>query len=197
LRKETNPELVKDTLFKTLLDEPLFVSGKINPRGQNKLSKSLDLNMAGKVLGISLFFYPTAEQEKLVFYRKDSLRQDPLEDFTLKEIQGNSFTYLPEYQIETLALTLVDQANKVIWTNFPSPASSRWKKSPNSKANYSYLVANEEWSPQLLTLTIGNRTKLYDTEITMKIMAVYTEDFLINQEKELKKVEEKYVLTLL
>ena len=74
---------------------------------------------------------------------------------------------------------------------------STWKKSPNSKSNYSFFTVDRELIPKGLTLTVANKTKLYDNQVSIKILVVVTQEFLVNKEKEIKEVEEKYVLTIL
>ena len=197
LRKEISPEMEKDTLIKSLFDEDVFLSGKIDPRRSTSLVKNFDLSSMEQILGIGLFFYPTVEKENLQIFRKDYIRQDPLEDFTLKELKGKSFTYLPEYTIETLELKLQDNSRNIIWTNSKNNFYSTWKKSPNSKSNYSFFTVDRELIPKGLTLTVANKTKLYDNQVSIKILVVVTQEFLVNKEKEIKEVEEKYVLTIL
>ncbi len=191
------PVLVQDTLFKTLFDEKIVLSHKLNLKNALGFSKQFEDLSDPKILGFAVFLYPFSRKGLHEIQRREIYREDPLQDFALKELLGKSYTYLPEYDLPGIDFSVGDGFQKKYWVNGVLESGGSWGSSPNSKRNYAFFNANESVRSPEVWIRVSNHSSLYDHEIGLQIIALFLESFTVKQEKEESIYEELIVLTLL
>lgn len=197
IRKEIVDAIVADTLYQTVVDEQVKLTHKANLKGSSVMQKQLDFGAENEVLGFAVFFFPFADKDNLQISRREIFREDPLEDFSLKELIRKSFTYLPEYNFPELAVSISDAQRKLIWSNGSYPASENWKVSPNSKANYAFFQSKEKLASGTIQMKFSNISELYDLNFGLKIIKLIVKNFAVKQEVDVKEFEETILLTIL
>lgn len=197
LRKELVDAQVQDTLFQTVVDERVVLTHRANLKGNSVLQKQLDFGIDNEVLGFALFFFPYSEKDNLQISRRETYREDPLEDFSVKELSGKSFTYLPEFAFPELSVSLIDTQRKIFWSNGNHPALEAWKVSPNSKANYAFFKTKQTLGNGSVQVKFSNTSDLYDLDFGLKIISLTLKKFTIKQEVDVEGFEETILLTLL
>jgi hypothetical protein len=195
-QKEINVN-VKDTLFKTLFDEAIQVEHKLNLKGNSVFGKQLEILPDRKLLGFALFIYPSDQKEKLEIQRRDVFKEDPLEDFALKELIGKSYTYLPEFNFPDLDLAVMDFSQRNHWLNGETKASESWQSSPNSKGNYAFFKVKEFATDINAHVKVINKSALYNHELQLQIIAVFEGNFIVSESLNVQESEEIIILTLL
>jgi hypothetical protein len=197
IRKEIVDAIVADTLYQTLVDEQVKLTHRANLKGNSVLQKQLDFGTENDVLGFAVFFFPLTDKDNLQISRRETYREDPLEDFSLKELIGKSFTYLPEYNFPELAISISDAQRKLIWSNGSYPAPENWKVSANSKANYAFFQSKEKLAGGTIQMKFSNISELYDLNFGLKIIKLIVKNFAVKQEVDVKEFEETILLTIL
>ena len=197
IRKELVDAIVADTLYQTVVDEQVKLTHRANLKGNSVLQRQLDFGTENEVLGFAVFFYPFTDKEILQISRRETYREDPLEDFSLKELIGKSFTYLPEYNFPELAFSFTDAQRKLIWSNGSNPTPVNWKISPNSKANYAFFQSKEKLVGGTVQLKFSNISELYDLDFGLKIIKLIVKNFAVKQEVDVEEFEETILLTIL
>jgi len=197
LRKELADALVQDTIYQTLMDERVVLTHRANLKGNSVLQKQLDFGIENEVLGFSVFFFPHTEKDNLQVSRREIYREDPLEDFSVKELSGKSFTYLPEFSFPDLTVSFLDSQRKLLWSNQSNPAVEAWKVSPNSKANYAFFKSKQMLGNGTVQVKFSNTSDLYDLDFGLKIISLTLKKFTIKQEVDVEGFEETILLTLL
>lgn len=197
VRKEVVDAQVQDTLFQALVDEQVILTHRANLKGNAVLQKQLDFGTENEVLGFAVFFFPSMEKDNLQVSRKESYREDPLEDFSVKELIGKSFTYLPEFNLPDLAVSFIDSQRKLLWSNRSSSAPASWTISPNSKANYAFFQSKKTPASGTVQVKFSNTSDLYDLDFGLKIISLTLKKFTIKQEVDVEGFEETILLTLL
>lgn len=197
VRKEVVDAQVQDTLFQALVDEQVILTHRANLKGNAVLQKQLDFGTENEVLGFAVFFFPSMEKDNLQVSRKESYREDPLEDFSVKELIGKSFTYLPEFNFPDLAVSFIDSQRKLLWSNRSSSAPASWTISPNSKANYAFFQSKKTPASGTVQVKFSNTSDLYDLDFGLKIISLTLKKFTIKQEVDVEGFEETILLTLL
>ncbi|MCM0042070.1 MAG: hypothetical protein NBV61_04810 [Algoriphagus sp.] len=197
IRKEIVDAIVADTLYLTVVDEQAKLTHRANLKGNSVLQKQLDFGAEDEVLGFAVFFFPYGDKDNLQISRRETYREDPLEDFSMKELIGKSFTYLPEYDFPELAISITDAQRKVIWSNGSYPAPEKWKISPNSKANYAFFQSKEKLAGGTIQMKFSNISELYDLDFGLKIIKLIVKNFAVKQEVDVEEFEETILLTIL
>jgi len=197
IRKEIVDAIVADTLYQTLVDEQVKLTHRANLKGNSVLQKQLDFGTENDVIGFAVFFFPLTDKDNLQISRRETYREDPLEDFSLKELIGKSFTYLPEYNFPELAISISDAQRKLIWSNGSYPAPENWKVSANSKANYAFFQSKEKLAGGTIQMKFSNISELYDLNFGLKIIKLIVKNFAVKQEVDVKEFEETILLTIL
>jgi hypothetical protein len=197
IRKELVDAIVADTVYQTVLEEQVKLTHRANLKGNSVLQKQLDFGPEKEVLGFAVFFFPFTEKDKLQISRRETYREDPLEDFSIKELIGKSFTYLPEYNFPELVISITDAQRKLIWSNGSNPAPENWKVSPNSKANYAFFQSKEKLAGGTIQLKFSNISELYDLDFGVKIIKLIVKNFAVKQEVDVEEFEETILLTIL
>lgn len=197
IQKELVDTIVGDTVFQTIVDEQVLLTHRANLKGNALVVKQLDFDDDNEVLGFAVFFFPNSEQEKLQFSRRETYREDPLEDFSLKELIGKSFTYLPEFTFPELSLSVSDAQQRLIWSNGKVQTSGDWRVSPNSKINYAFFQPRESIAKNSVQLKFSNTSDLYDVDFRLKIMTLILKKFILKQELDVEKFEETILITLI
>ena len=197
IRKEIVDAIVADTLYQTLVDEQVKLTHRANLKGNSVLQKQLDFGTENDVIGFAVFFFPLTDKDNLQISRRETYREDPLEDFSLKELIGKSFTYLPEYNFPELAISISDAQRKLIWSNGSYPAPENWKVSANSKANYAFFQSKEKLAGGTIQMKFSNISELYDLNFRLKIIKLIVKNFAVKQEVDVKEFEETILLTIL
>lgn len=197
IRKEIVDAIVADTLYQTVVDEQVKLTHKANLKGSSVMQKQLDFGAENEVLGFAVFFFPFADKDNLQISRREIFREDPLEDFSLKELIRKSFTYLPEYNFPELAVSISDAQRKLIWSNGSYLTSENWKVSPNSKANYAFFQSKEKLASGTIQMKFSNISELYDLNFGLKIIKLIVKNFAVKQEVDVKEFEETILLTIL
>jgi hypothetical protein len=197
VRKELVDALVQDTLFQSIVDEQVILTHRANLKGNAVLEKQLDFGSQNEVLGFAVFFFPSLEKNKLQISRREIYREDPLEDFSVKELIGKSFTYLPEFSYPDLTVSITDSQRKLLWSNTNDTAPSSWMVSPNSKANYAFFQSKKNATEGIVQVKFFNTSDLYDQDFGLKIISLTLKKFTIKQEVDVEEFEETILLTLL
>ena len=197
VRKELVDAQVQDTLFQTLVDEQVILTHRANLKGNAVLQKQLDFGTENEVLGFAVFFFPYAEKDILQVSRRETYRDDPLEDFSVKELIGKSFTYLPEFNFPDLAVSFLDSQRKLLWSNKSNTTPDAWMVSPNSKANYAFFQSKKTPASGTVQVKFSNTSDLYDQDFGLKIISLTLKKFTIKQEVDVEGFEEIILLTLL
>jgi hypothetical protein len=195
-KKEVNVT-VKDTIYQTLFDEAIRVTHKLNLKGNAVFEKPLEFLPDRNVLGFAIFLYPFGQKEKLEYQRREVYREDPLQDFALKELTGRSYTYLPVFDLTDLDFSVVDFSQKKKWLNGEIEASDSWQSSPNSKRNYAFFKAQENLQTSTIYVKVSNRSALYNRELGLQIIALIEESFIVSESVEVAESLEIIILTLL
>lgn len=196
-RKELVDALVQDTLYQTVMDERVVLTHRANLKGNAVLQKQLDFGAENEVLGFAVFFFPYSDKDNLQVSRKETYREDPLEDFSAKELSGKSFTYLPEFSFPDLTVSFLDAQRKLVWSSGSFPAQEAWKVSPNSKANYAFFKSKQTLGNGTVQVKFSNTSDLYDLDFGLKIISLTLKKFTIKQEVDVEGFEETILLTLL
>jgi len=170
---------------------------RANLKGSSFFQQKIDFSFDQEVLGFSVFFYPFSEKENLQVFRRETYREDPLEDFSSKELVGRSFTYLPEYSIPFLTYTITDNNSNVLWSNNLDSYLTSWGISPNSKGNYAFFKAKENMANTAILVRFLNSSELYDLDFGLKIVTLSVKRFKIMQELDVEEFEETILLSLL
>lgn len=197
VRKELVDAQVQDTIFQTVVDERVILTNRANLKGKSVLQKQLDFGAENEVLGFALFFFPSTEKDNLQISRRETFREDPLEDFSIKELKGRSFTYLPEFTFSGLAVSLTDAQRRLFWSNGNNPKLEDWKVSPNSTANYAFFQSKKTLENGTVQVKFSNTSDLYDLDFGLKIITLTLKKFTVKQEVDVEEFEETILLTLL
>lgn len=197
LVKKLEETVVQDTIFQTIIDQQVVLAQSANLKGSSFFQQKIDFSFDQEVLGFSVFFYPFSEKENLQVFRRETFREDPLEDFSSKELVGRSFTYLPEYSIPFLTYTLTDGNSNVLWSNNAGSYLTSWDISPNSKRNYAFFKAKDYMANTSILVRFLNSSELYDLDFGLKIVTLSVKRFKIMQELEVEEFEETILLSLL
>lgn len=197
VKKELVDAQVQDTIFQTVVDERVILTNKSNLKGKSTLQKQLDFGSESEVLGFALFFFPSTEKDNLQISRRETYREDPLEDFSIKELKGRFFTYLPEFPFSGLAVSLTDAQRKLFWSNGNNPKLEEWKVSPNSTANYAFFQSKKVQDNGPVQVKFSNTSDLYDLDFGLKIITLTLKKFTVKQEVDVQEFEETILLTLL
>lgn len=197
VRKELVDAQVQDTIFQTVVDERVILTNRANIKGNAVLQKQLDFGSENEVLGFALFFFPYTDKDNLQFSRRETYREDPLEDFSTKELSGKSFTYLPEFSFAGLAVSLADAQRRIFWSNGNNLKMEEWKVSPNSKANYAFFQSKKTLGNGTVQVRFSNTSDLYDLDFGLKIITLTLKKFTVKQEVDVEEFEETILLTIL
>lgn len=197
LVKKKEETVVQDTIFQTIIDQQVVLAQSANLKGSSFFQQKIDFSSDQEVLGFSVFFYPFSEKEKLQIFRREIYREDPLEDFSTKELVGRSFTYLPEYSIPFLTYTVTDDNSNVLWSNNLDSYPTSWGISPNSKRNYAFFKAKDNMANTSILLRFLNSSELYDLDFGLKIVTLSVKRFKVMQELDVEEFEETILLSLL
>jgi hypothetical protein len=197
LVKKKEEIVVQDTIFQTIIDQQVVLAQSANLKGSSFFQQKIEFSSDQEVLGFSVFFYPFSEKEKLQIFRRETYREDPLEDFSSKELVGRSFTYLPEYSIPFLTYTVTDDNSNVLWSNNSDSYLTNWGISPNSKRNYAFFRAKDNMANTSILLRFLNSSELYDLDFGLKIVTLSVKRFKIMQELDVEEFEETILLSLL
>lgn len=197
LVKKMEETVVQDTIFQTIIDQQVVLAQRANLKGSSFFQQKIDFSSDQEVLGFSVFFYPFSEKENLQVFRRETYREDPLEDFSSKELVGRSFTYLPEYSIPFLTYTVTDDNSNVLWSNNLDSYLTSWGISPNSKGNYAFFKAKENMANTAILVRFLNSSELYDLDFGLKIVTLSVKRFKIMQELDVEEFEETILLSLL
>lgn len=197
LVKKKEETVVQDTIFQTIIDQQVVLAQSANLKGSSFFQQKIDFSSDQEVLGFSVFFYPFSEKEKLQIFRREIYREDPLEDFSTKELVGRSFTYLPEYSIPFLTYTVTDDNSNILWSNNLDSYPTSWGISPNSKRNYAFFKAKDNMANTSILLRFLNSSELYDLDFGLKIVTLSVKRFKVMQELDVEEFEETILLSLL
>ncbi len=197
LRKELVDAQVQDTIFQTVVNERVILTNRANLKGSSVLQKQVDFGSENEVLGFALFFFPSTEKYNLQISRRETYREDPLEDFSIKELKGRSFTYLPEFSFAGLAVSLTDAQRRLFWSNGNNSKMEEWKVSPNSTANYAFFQSKKTLGNGTVQVKFSNTSDLYDLDFGLKIITLTLKKFTVKQEVDVEEFEETILLTLL
>jgi hypothetical protein len=197
LVKKLEETLVQDTIFQTIIDQQVVLDQGVNLKGSAFFQQKIDFSPDQEILGFSVFFYPFTEKENLQVFRRETYREDPLEDFSVKELVGRSFTYLPEFSIPFLAYTLTDNYKNVLWSSNADSYLTSWGISPNSKSNYAFFLAKDNLANTSILVRFSNTSELYDLDFGLKIITLSVKKFKITQELDVEGFEETILLSLL
>lgn len=197
LVKKKEETVVQDTIFQTIIDQQVVLTQSANLKGSSFFQQKIDFSSDQEVLGFSVFFYPFSEKEKLQIFRREIYREDPLEDFSTKELVGRSFTYLPEYSIPFLTYTVTDDNSNVLWSNNLDSYPTSWGISPNSKRNYAFFKAKDNMANTSILVRFLNSSELYDLDFGLKIVTLSVKRFKVMQELDVEEFEETILLSLL
>ena len=197
VRKVLMDVQVQDTLFQTVVEEQVILTNRANIKGNSVFQKQFDFGSQNEVLGFALFFFPYTERDNLQFSRRETYREDPLEDFSMKELKGRSFTYLPEFTFSGLAVSLIDAQRRIFWSNGSNPKLEEWKVSPNSTANYAFFQSKKTLDNGTVQVKFSNTSDLYDLDFGLKIITLTLKKFTVKQEVDVEEFEETILLTLL
>ena len=197
LVKKLEEAVVQDTIFQTIIDQQVVLAQSANLKGSSFFQQKIDFSSDQEVLGFSVFFYPFSEKENLQVFRRETFREDPLEDFSSKELVGKSFTYLPEYSIPFLTYSLSDDNSNVLWSNNLDSYLTTWGISPNSKRNYAFFKAKDNMANTSILVRFLNSSELYDLDFGLKIVTLSVKRFKIMQELDVEEFEETILLSLL
>lgn len=197
LVKKLEETVVQDTIFQTIIDQQVVLTQSANLKGNSFFQQKIDFSSDQEVLGFSVFFYPFLEKENLQIFRRETYREDPLEDFSSKELIGKSFTYLPEYSIPFLTYALTDDNSNVLWSNNLDSYLTSWGISPNSKRNYAFFKAKENMVNTSILVRFLNTSELYEQDFGLKIVTLSIKRFKIMQELDVEEFEETILLSLL
>jgi hypothetical protein len=197
VRKELVDAQVQDTIFQTVADERVILTNRANLKGSAVLQKQLDFGSENEVLGFALFYFPYIDKDNLQISRREIYREDPLEDFSAKELSGKSFTYLPEFSFAGLAVTVTDAQRRLFWSNGNNSKMEDWKVSPNSKANYAFFQSQNTQGNGTVQVRFSNTSDLYDLDFGLKIITLTLKKFTVKQEVDVEEFEETILLTLL
>lgn len=197
LHQEEVSTSVKDTLYLSLFDEAIQVAHKLNLRGKALFAKQLDFLADKRVLGFAVFLYPSTQKEQLEFQRREVYREDPLQDFALKELISKSYTYLPEFELEDLDFSVMDLSQKNHWSNGGTLASESWQSSPNSKRNYAFFLVPDNMKTSNVHVKVSNLSSLYNRDLWLQIIALVEVNFTVKESVEVIESEEIIILTLL
>lgn len=189
--------LVRDTLYQTLLNDPFTVSHSLNLKGNSVFQRQFKLPPEMHVIGLAIFLYPFEEKEKLEFQRREIYKEDPLQDFALKELIGKSYTYLPEFPLLNLDFSVSDLNYKNHWLNGQNQVSEGWKLSSNSKRNYAFFELKSDLSDNKINVKVINRSELYSYEMNLQMIVLFVESFSVIEEVEVKEFEDIIILTLI
>jgi len=187
---------VIDTLYQTIVEEKLSLSHQLNIQKNFMVKLPLKIEMEKEILGFGVFLYPTSESENLLVHRKDVYREDPMEDFAKKELLKNSFTYLKEFAWKDIDMMVFDGANQSVWKNGAMLSSEGFSVGANGKGNYAFFKMNGRNSQFDNFVKVSNKSHLYDYDLSLKVILVYLEKFLIKGEIEVIEKEEFIILTL-
>ena len=197
LVKKLEETMVQDTIFQTIIDQQVVLAQRANLKGSSFFQQKIDFSSDQEVLGFSVFFYPFSEKENLQIFRRETYREDPLEDFSSKELVGKSFTYLPEYSIPFLTYSLSDDNSNVLWSNNLDSYLTTWGISPNSKRNYAFFKAKDNMANTSILVRFLNTSELYEQDFGLKIITLSVKRFKITQELDVEEFEETILLSLL
>lgn len=197
LVKKLKDTVVQDTIFQTIIDQQVVLAQSANLKGSSFFQQKIDFSSDQEVLGFSVFFYPFSEKENLQVFRRETFREDPLEDFSSKELVGRSFTYLPEYSIPFLTYSLSDDNSNVLWSNNLDSYLTSWGISPNSKRNYAFFKAKDNMANTSILVRFLNTSELYEQDFGLKIITLSVKRFKIMQELDVEEFEETILLSLL
>lgn len=190
--------MVFDTLFETVLDEDIRLTHKLNIVETASFEKEILFNKDKELIGFSIFFFPSEQKEKLRFERKEIWREDPFQDFSIKELTGRSFTYLPEFSFPELDIWITNQEKEKVWLNGQSLIKEDdWEPSQNSKRNYAMFSPSNIGDDRKIYLKMTNKSTLYDFNLSIRILALFRQRFNVLQEVEVKSSVEKILLSLI
>uniref|UniRef100_UPI0040470DA4 hypothetical protein n=1 Tax=Algoriphagus sp. TaxID=1872435 RepID=UPI0040470DA4 len=194
---EIQDSWVNDTIFQTLVDEQVLLNHRNNLKGNSIVQKQLNLGLLSEVIGFGILYYPTDQKDKLQVFRREIFRENPLEDFSVKELIGKSFTYLPEFSISDLSCSLMDNNRTIFWSNMSSMGQGNWNISSNSKQNYAFFRPGDLINSSQIQVKFSNTSNLYDIEIGIEVIVLSIKKFKIKQEVEIQEFEETILLKLL
>uniref|UniRef100_UPI0040477CC0 hypothetical protein n=1 Tax=Algoriphagus sp. TaxID=1872435 RepID=UPI0040477CC0 len=194
---EIQDSWVNDTIFQTLVDEQVLLNHRNNLKGNSIVQKQLNLGLLSEVIGFGILYYPADQKDKLQVFRREIFRENPLEDFSVKELIGKSFTYLPEFSISDLSCSLMDNNRTIFWSNMSSMGQGNWNISSNSKQNYAFFRPGDLINSSQIQVKFSNTSNLYDIEIGIEVIVLSIKKFKIKQEVEIQEFEETILLKLL
>ena len=189
--------MLRDTLFSTLMDDSVLVSHGLNLKGISVFQRQLDLPQGKELLGFAVFLFPQDQKQKMEFQRRETLREDGLQDFALKELLGKSYTYLPEFGLKDIDFSVFDQARSYHWLNGQNIQGSNWELSPNSKRNYAFFGVRNGFSTDKIFLRVTNKSSLYDQDLGLQVVAIFVESFSVVQQVEVQEFEKIIRLSLI
>lgn len=194
---EIQDSWVNDTIFQTLVDEQVLLNHRNNLKGNSIVQKQLNLGVLSEVIGFGILYYPANQKDKLQVFRKEIFRENPLEDFSVKELNGKSFTYLPEFSISDLSCSLLDNNRTIFWSNMSSMGQGNWNVSSNSKQNYAFFRPGDLINSSQIQVKFSNTSNLYDIEIGIEVIVLSIKKFKVKKEVEIQEFEETILLKLL
>uniref|UniRef100_UPI0040485309 hypothetical protein n=1 Tax=Algoriphagus sp. TaxID=1872435 RepID=UPI0040485309 len=194
---EIQDSWVNDTIFQTLVHEQVLLNHRNNLKGNSIVQKQLNLGLLSEVIGFGILYYPADQKDKLQVFRREIFKENPLEDFSVKELIGKSFTYLPEFSISDLSCSLMDNNRTIFWSNMSSMGQGNWNISSNSKQNYAFFRPGDLINSSQIQVKFSNTSNLYDIEIGIEVIVLSIKKFKIKQEVEIQEFEETILLKLL
>ncbi|KAI9550102.1 hypothetical protein GHT06_004996 [Daphnia sinensis] len=100
--------------------------------------------------------------------RRETIREDGMQDFAWKELVGKSYTYLPEFRLKEIDFSVYDQAHTHHWINGLDKQGNGWQLSPNSKRNYAFFAIKKGFPFNKFTVRVANKSSLYDQELGLQ-----------------------------
>jgi hypothetical protein len=193
---KVNQEIISyDTLYQSLVDENITLSHQSNILQNFTKEIPMITHSDQQLLGFGVFMYPTHETEPWLLHRSEVFREDPLEDFSKKELLGNSLTLLKEFELKDIDLMVYTTFNSGLWKNGELINPYDFTTGFTQKKNYVFIKTPGDAKKYFVKVT--NRSKLYEHDLGLKILGIYLNKFRVRKDVDVVENEEFIYIKLL
>jgi hypothetical protein len=192
-------KILHDTLVESLFNQSIVIPSSLDITKNNKLS--IPINFAGDKKYFAWAYWIGSKNTVKQEWDKQVLansEKGPLAVYLLKELTKKGFVPLPEEKHPDLKFSIEDSIRNSLRTYQGTYMGDELTTpSLNVRNNYAGYTINDPNKPFGLSMTIKNNSTLYNYDVLLNVVGLYTNSYETEEEITEKSCQEYVILSLL
>lgn len=192
-------KVLHDTLVESLFNQSIVIPSTLDITKNNKLS--IPINFAGDKKYFAWAYWIGSKNTVKQEWDKQVLansERGPLAVYLLKELTKKGFVPLPEEKHPDLRFSIEDSIHNPLRTYQGTyQGDELTTPSLNVRNNYAGYTINDPNKPFGLSMTIKNNSTLYNYDVLLNVVGLYTNSYETEEEVTEKSCQEYVILSLL